>query len=92
MRFSKRPSTASARASKSSKRADLGPSILVALSRALTAIERPDAHVFETCEGSGEPLIKRRARLPAIVKQNETIRLSQVLPGSADACESSPRL
>jgi DNA ligase D-like protein (predicted ligase) len=30
-----------------------------------------------------EPLIQRRARLPAIVGQDATIRLSQVLPGSA---------
>ena len=30
-----------------------------------------------------EPLVKRRAKLPAIVGDNATIRLSQVLPGSA---------
>jgi DNA ligase D-like protein (predicted ligase) len=32
---------------------------------------------------TGEPLIARRAKLPAIVGQNPTIRLSEVLPGSA---------
>lgn len=32
---------------------------------------------------TSQPLIKRRARLPAIVGQDPTIRLSQDLPGSA---------
>jgi bifunctional non-homologous end joining protein LigD len=33
----------------------------------------------------GEPLVKRRAQLPAVVEQNSTIRLSRDLPGSAAA-------
>jgi bifunctional non-homologous end joining protein LigD len=32
---------------------------------------------------TGEPLIKRRARLPAIIGENPTLRLSLELPGSA---------
>jgi bifunctional non-homologous end joining protein LigD len=32
---------------------------------------------------TGEPLVKRRARLPAIVSPDSTLRISQNLPGSA---------
>src|SRR5581483_5483312 len=38
-----------------------------------------------------EPLMKRRARLPAILGDNTTLRLSQELPGSASAVVEAVR-
>jgi bifunctional non-homologous end joining protein LigD len=40
---------------------------------------------------TGEPLIKRRGRLPAILGENPTLRLSQELPGSAADVVSAVR-